>query len=324
MKKAITYILLAILISISFVACNDGTEGLISKAMTAKKEESHNLLYILGRSEDNKLLYVCTNEGIYSYSGNGIFSYVEGNGTSALNTLYYDGVTKVVYKDKSTYKVNIATSKEDEIVKLKNKTFKNMYSPDGVSFTYLFSNENDELLGFFSNTKNDLFSNEIALPKSSSLIGNGAFSKEENDKYHVTSIKDGSMNWKECGNKQISGFVENDKARVATNTNNDYFYNGELKDISSKSSSQPFVAISNDAKYIFFPHSSTYITTSDKSETKPSNGGLDSISILSATKSTKDDNKYLLISTSNGAFILDTASKTLNKINGIDFGEYVF
>lgn len=329
MKKIISYTLLAIMFSLAIVSCNDGTEGLISKAMTAKKEESHNLLYVLGRNDEKNVLYVCTNEGIYSYSGSGIFSYVEGTGNSAKNTLYYDGTTKIYTDSNKYYKVNLADDSKEELTSLEGLSLNNLYSPDGVSFTYLFSNNEGHSVGYYTANASfdDIQPAEFDTKYSVSLIGNNAFSCEADGKYKVASISGSTVEFNSLEvTVPLTGFAKKDDVSVVTNSNNDFYYNGELKDVSPGSSIKNFVAVSNDAKYVFFPKSSYYFVSSSADRLKPSNGGLDSISVISAIQGKSDTNQYLLISTSNGAFVLDISSNTLNRIkdSNVSFSNFIY
>lgn len=315
--KVITLLLCTLTV---FISCNDGSEGLIQEAMNAEYSEKIKLINIVGRSADK--LYAATDKGIYSIDSNGQFSTTSlyGNGNIAKRVLFYDGENVVLANTDDTYSIiNLETGDKEEITKLAGYTYKGMYSPDGKSFTYLFSNDN-KYYKISSMLEASSVPTEIApslVGYSASIIGQDAFRLEHEKTYYYSN--NGTLSAK---SSELFVGMQGD-IRVLTNGD---FYNGTTKySVSNNVTKATQVAIANDGSIYIYPYSNVYIDTSKtENHASASIKGLSSLNVYSIIKSSSS-NDYLLITHSNGLYILSGSSiQSLKDKSGIDYSNYIY
>ena len=319
--KVLTLLLFTLTV---FISCNDGSEGLIQEAMNAEYSEKIKLINIVGRSSGK--LYAATDKGIYSIDSNGQFSTTSlyGNGNIAKRVLFYDGVDVVLANTDNTYSIiNLETGDKEEITKLAGYTYIGMYSPDGQSFTYLFNKETDKKTHYYKFTgmlQNTSEPAEIATGLdgySASIIGQDTFRLEKGSSYYYSNVGVLSA---ESSDRFVG--MQGD-IRVLANGD---FYKGTTKySVSNNLTGATQVAIANDGSIYIYPYSNVYINTSKtENHASASIKGLSSLNVYSIIKSSSSDD-YLLITHSNGLYILSGSSiQSLKDKSGIDYSNYIY
>lgn len=329
MKKTIKY-LIPLLLSVLFIAsCNDGDEGLIQKAMTDRYEEKYKTMRIVGRNNTDNVLYLATDKGIYSFSGNGSYEYVYGDGDDAkYDVLYYDGnslIKRTKENDISKYYLIDLATKEPRpipIPVLDGYDFIESYSQDGQMFTILFRDSKGidyRFLGTFNDLSN-ISENSFESLKidNTTIIGVNRFRHfDKNSKKY--KYYDDVKGWSEDSEVFYIGY----QGDIMVDSSGDYKKGSDELTDKFSFSGKYFLPISNGDNPIYiYPGYNQYIKTEDGSSHTVS--GLAAVTPLVIIQNNIELNKYLIITHSHGAFVLDIETNKMTSLRDepVNFENY--